>query len=102
MGTQNEHNAPFLKSASLKKRKRMAMKRIKQIYKISKKGKKKKIKNKKSCHLIPKVAIELPFEGREVEGSQKYRRERVPKGGSRREETITEPRSMQSIWYRSG
>ena len=33
----------------------------------------------------------MPFEGREVEGSLKYRRERVPKAGGRREETITEP-----------
>ena len=83
MGTQNGHNVPFLECASLKK-----MKRIKQIYKISKKGTKKK----KSCHLVPKVVIDLPFEGRKVEGSQKYRRgERVPKAGSRREETITEP-----------
>ena len=66
----------------------------------SKKNKKKKkfIKYskrviKKSCHLVPMVAIDLPFEGRKVEGSQKYRgRERVQKGGgSRREETITEP-----------
>ena len=62
------------------------MKRIKQVYKISKKC------NKKSCHLVPKVVIDLPFEGRKVEGSRKYRgRERVPKVGSRREETITEP-----------
>ena len=38
------------------------------------------------------MAIDLPFEGRKVEGSWKYRgRERVPKVGSRREETITEP-----------
>ena len=38
------------------------------------------------------MVIDLPFEGRKVEGSQKYRgRERVPKVGSRREETITEP-----------
>ena len=37
------------------------------------------------------MVIDLPFEGRKVEGSQKYRgRERVPKVGSRREETITE------------
>ena len=33
MGTQNGHNVTFLESASLKKRKR-----IKQFYKISKKG----------------------------------------------------------------
>ena len=47
---------------------------------------------KKSCHLAPKVVIDLPFEGRKVKGSRKYRgRERVPKVGSRREETITEP-----------
>ena len=38
------------------------------------------------------MVIDLPFEERKVEGSQKYRRwERVPKAGSRREETITEP-----------
>ena len=37
------------------------------------------------------MVIDLLFEGRKVEGSQKYRRrERVPKAGSRREETITE------------
>ena len=45
---------------------------------------------KKTCHLAPKVVIDLPFEGRKVKGSRKYRgRERVPKVGSRREETIT-------------
>ena len=50
------------------------------------------MKKKKSCHLAPKVVIDLPFEGRKVKGSRKYRgRERVPKVGSRREETITEP-----------
>ena len=77
---------PFLESASLNKRERKAMKRIKQIYKISKKGK------TKSCHLVPKVVIDLPFEGRKVEGSRKYRRrDRVPTAGSRREETIIEP-----------
>ena len=87
METQNGHNVPFLESASLDKRKRNVMKRIKQFYKISKKGNK-----KKSCHLVPKVVIDLPFEGRKVKGSQKYRRrERVPKAGSRGEETITEP-----------
>ena len=69
-----------------KKRKRKAAKRIKQTYKISKRV------IKKSCHLVPKVVIDLPFEGRKVEGSRKYRRrESVPKTGSRREETITEP-----------
>ena len=52
--------------------------KIKQVYKISKKCNK-----EKSCHLVPKMVIE---------GSRKYRgRERVPKVGSRREETITEP-----------
>ena len=53
---------------------------------MSKKG------NKRiSCHLVSKVVIDLSFEGRKVEGSRKYRRrERVPKVGSRREETITE------------
>ena len=65
MGTQNGHNAPFLESASLRKRKRKEMERIKQIYKISKKG------NKKiSCHLVPKVEIALPFEGRQAEESR--------------------------------
>ena len=69
-----------------KKRKRKVMKRIKQIYKISK-----RVRKKKSCHLVSKVVIDLPFEGRKVEGSWKYRRrERVPKAGSRREEAITE------------
>ena len=91
MGTQNGHNVPFLESASLEKRKRSV---IKQFYKISKELIKKHLKSviKKSCHLAPKVVIDLPFEGRKVEGSRKYRgRERVPKVGSRREETITEP-----------
>ena len=60
MGTQNGHNVPFLESASLKKWKRKAMKKIKQIHKISKKGNNKK----KSCRLVPKVVIDLPFEGR--------------------------------------
>ena len=48
---------PFLEPASLKKRKRKAMKRIKQTYKISKKD-----RTKKSCHLGPKAVIDLPFE----------------------------------------
>ena len=87
MGTQNGHNVPFLESASLKKRKRDVMERIKQFYEISKKGNK-----ENSCHLVPKVVIDLPFEGRKVEGSRKYRRrERVPKARSRGEETISEP-----------
>ena len=78
---------PFLESVSLRKRKRKALQRIKQKYKISKKGNK-----NKSCHLVPKVVIDLSFEERKIEGSWKYRkRERVPKPGSRREETITEP-----------
>ena len=78
-----------------KERKRRAVKRIKQMYRISKKV----IKKKKSCHLVPKVVIDLPFEG-----SQKYRRkDRVPKAGSRGEETITEPKlvheySFSSLW----
>ena len=38
MGTQDEHKVPFLESVSLQKRKRNAMKRIKQIVKIFKKG----------------------------------------------------------------
>ena len=44
MGAQSRHNVPFLEFASLKKRKGKVMKRIKQIYEISKKGKKKKKK----------------------------------------------------------
>ena len=45
--------------------------------------------NKKKYRLVPKVVIDLPFEGRKVEGSQKHkRRERVPNAGSRREETF--------------
>ena len=81
MGTQNGHNVPFLESPSRRKKKRKAIKRTKQKYKISKKGNK-----KKSCHLVHKVVIDLPFEG-----SRKYRRrERVPKAGSRREKNITE------------
>ena len=82
MGTQKGHNVPFSS---------LVMKRIKQIYKIFKTGRKKKIIKKTSCHLVPKVVIDLPFEGRKVEGSRKYRRERVPKAGSKREETINEP-----------
>ena len=61
------------------------MKRIKQIYKISKRVIKKK------CYLVPKAVIDPPFEGRKIEGNRRYRRrERVPKAGSRREDTITE------------
>ena len=52
----------------------------------------KRVIGKKSCHLVPKVMIDLPFEGRKVKGNRKYRRrERVPKAGSRMEETITKP-----------
>ena len=94
MGTQNRHNVPFLESASLKKWQRKAMNTIKQIHKIFKKGNNNnnKKRKKKSCHLVLKVVIDLPFEGRKVEGSRIYkRRERIPKAGSRREETITEP-----------
>ena len=41
-----------------------------------------------------KVVTHLPLEGRKVEGSWKYRRwERAPEAGSRREETVTEPRA---------
>ena len=37
------------------------------------------------------MVIDLPFEGRKVKGSWKYRRrETVPKAGSRREGTFTE------------
>ena len=64
MGTQNGHNVSFLESASPRKRKRKAMKKKKKNYKMSKKGNK-----KKSCHMVPKVVIDLPFEGRKVEGN---------------------------------
>ena len=57
MRTKNGHNVPFVESASLKKRKRKAMRRIKLIYRISK-----RVIKKKSCHLVPKVVIDLPFE----------------------------------------
>ena len=65
MGTQNGHIVPFLESASLKKRKR-----IKQIYKVFKKGNNNNNKEKKnSCH--PEVVIDLPFEGRKPEIQKK-------------------------------
>ena len=70
MGTQNGHNVPFLEPASLEKRKRNIMKRLKQLYKISKKGNK-----KKSCHLVPKVVIDcLLKEGRLKEAKNTERR----------------------------
>ena len=47
---------------------------------------------KKSCHLVLKVVIDLPFVGRKVEGSQKNNsRKSVPQVGSRGEKTIIEP-----------
>ena len=67
MGTQNGHILPFPESASLKKRRRKAVKRIKQVYKTFKKCNK-----KKSCNLVPRVVIDLPFEGGKVEGSRKW------------------------------
>ena len=73
MGTQNGHTAPFLEPVSLKKGKRKVM-----------------LSNKT-------VVINLPFEGRKVEGSRKNRRwERVPRAGSRREEAIIEFRCKKS------
>ena len=69
--------APFLKSASLKKRKQPMSSDKKKTAKISKKWnrnicrRKKNYIKKKSCHLVPKVVIDLSFEGRKVEGSQK-------------------------------
>ena len=44
MGTQNGHVMPFLEFASLREKKKKVMKKNKTIYKISKKGKKKKNK----------------------------------------------------------
>ena len=61
-----------LESASLRKGKRKAMKRIKQIYTVSKKGNK-----KKSCHMVPKVVIDLPFEGRKVTEGREFQRREV-------------------------
>ena len=44
---------------------------------------------KKSCHLVPKVVINLVCERRKVEGSWKNGRwERISQAGNRREETI--------------
>ena len=73
MGTQNGHNVPFLESASPKKWKRKAVKRIKLIHKISKKGNYNinNNNNNKTCHLVPKVVIDLPFEGRKPEIQKK-------------------------------
>ena len=52
--------------------------------------------------MVPKVVIDLSFEGRKVEGSWKYRsRERVPKEGSRREETITEAINSCTVKFRT-
>ena len=64
---------PFLKSVSLKKRKRKAVTRIKQIAKIFKKGTINiyEKKEKKSCHLVLKVVIDLPSEGRKPEIQKK-------------------------------
>ena len=67
MRTQNRHNGPFLESVSLKKRKRKAMTRIKQIVKLFKKRNSNiYVEEKKSCHLIPKVVIELLLYDAEV------------------------------------
>ena len=74
MGTQNGHNVHFLESASLEKRKRSIMERIKQFHKISKKSNKKKI-------MPSRQVIDLPFEGRKIEGIWKYRRRESSKGG---------------------
>ena len=53
-----------------RKRKRKAMKKIKVNYKISKNGNK-----KKSCHLVSKVVIDLPFEERLKEAGNTEGRE---------------------------
>ena len=86
MRIQKRHNmCPFTSLHPLEKGKEKVIKSKRQIHKISKMGNKKK-KKKSFKHLVPKVVIDLHFEG-----SWKYRsRERVPKEGSRREETITE------------
>ena len=66
----------FLESVPFKKRKRKAMTRIKQIIMILKKGNSNIYmkREKKLSRLVLKVVIDLPFEGRKVEGSWKYRR----------------------------
>ena len=64
-----------------KKRKRKAVKRIKQSYTISKRV------IKKNHAIWSTMVIDLPFKGKKVEGSRKYRRERVPKTGSRRKKS---------------
>ena len=70
-----------------KKRKRKALKRIKENDKISKMV---IIIIKKKSHLVPKVVIDLLFEGRSKE-ARNTEEGRVPKAGSRREGPITEP-----------
>ena len=69
------------------KRKRNAVKRIKENYKISKKVI--IIIIIKKSHLVPKVVIDLLFEGRSKE-ARNTEEGRVPKAGSRREGPITE------------
>ena len=51
----------------------------KQVAKIPQKGHRniyveKSLTNKKTYQLVPKVVIDLPFEGRKVKGSQKNKR----------------------------
>ena len=47
---------------------------------------------------LPKVVIDLPFEGRKAEESRKYRRrKRIPQVGSRREKTITEQSGISDV-----
>ena len=82
-GNTQRAQCALLESASLKKRKRKAMKRIKQIYKISKKC------NKKNSHL---VGGDRPAFWRK-EGWRKpeiQKKGESYKAGSGREETITE------------
>ena len=77
MGIQNGHVVPLLETVSHKKSKKV-VKSNKRLLKYRKKGiiiyMQKKKKKKKSCHQAPKVVTDLPFEGRKVEGSWKYRR----------------------------
>ena len=59
---------PFLESVSLKKRKRKALTRIEQIAKIFKKGNSNVYEERKKqlCHLVPKLVIDVPFEGSHI------------------------------------
>ena len=70
--------------------------KIKQFYKISKKSNK-----KNSCHLVPKVVIVLPFEGRlkeagnTAEGRVPKARTRPAKSGGQEKQSPAKPQEQQ-------